>query len=113
MIRLPESVHAYFAASNEAKPEAFLAAFDDNAYVQDNGRAISGIKAIAGWIKAEVFDVHVQFKIIDIAKKDGTYHVIASVDGDFDKTNLPAPLLMKHSFQLSDGKIKELSISLL
>lgn len=111
MIQLPEAVKAYFDATNQAQPEVFLAAFDENAHLVDHKREFAGSEAIGKWSISEVFAPNVRFEITDAAEHDGAYVVIASLDGDFDKTNLPDPLLMQHTFTLRDGKIKELYIT--
>jgi hypothetical protein len=114
MMNLPESVQAYFYTVNDVRPDAFLAAFDTHAYVFDNNREFKGKAAIGKWSESDVFGPNVRFEITDATEYNGTYIVIASVDGDFDKTNLPDPLLLKHQFTLAptDGKIKDLFISL-
>ncbi|WP_219836839.1 nuclear transport factor 2 family protein [Paenibacillus sp. R14(2021)] len=112
MIQLPESVHAYFNAANDEQPDIFIAAFDVNAQVVDDNRAYKGLEAIDNWSKSDVFGPHVRFEMTDTSEHDGTYVVIASIDGDFDKTNLPDPFLLKHTFKLEGGLIKQLHISL-
>lgn len=112
MTQLPESVKTYFNAANEEQQDAFLAAFDENAYVFDDNREFKGLEAIRNWSKTDVFGAHVRFEITDVMENGGEYAVTASLDGDFDKTNLPNPFLLKHTFKLSGGKIKELQVSL-
>ncbi|RTE03044.1 nuclear transport factor 2 family protein [Paenibacillus whitsoniae] len=112
MLQLPDSVKAYFQASNTEQLELLLDAFDENADVVDMNREFNGIDAIRNWCESEIFKVHVRFDITQVMQEDGAYAVIAALDGDFDKTNLPDPFLLKHTFILSDGKIKKLFISL-
>lgn len=110
MTQLPESVETYFEAANEEQPAAFIAAFDENAFVFDDNREFKGLEAIRNWSKTDVFGAHVRFAIIDVMENDGAYAVTASLNGDFDKTNLPNPFLLEHTFKLSGGKIKELQV---
>ncbi|NBD24793.1 nuclear transport factor 2 family protein [Paenibacillus glycinis] len=112
MIALPASVKAYFDAANADRRDAFLAAFDENAFVFDDNRTFQGTEAIRNWSDADVFGARVRFSVIDATEQDGAYAVIASVDGDFDKTNLPDPFLLRHAFELSGGKIKALRVTL-
>jgi hypothetical protein len=112
MIQLPDSIKAYFHAANEEQLDSFLATFNEDAYVFDDNREFKGLEAIRNWCKTDILKVHVRFEIFDAAEQAGTYSVIASIDGDFDKTNLPNPFLLKHAFTLSGGKINELVISL-
>ncbi|MDU0204043.1 nuclear transport factor 2 family protein [Paenibacillus sp. MAH-36] len=112
MIQLPDSVKAYFDASNIEHLDSFLAAFNDDAYVFDDNREFRGLEAIRNWSKTDIFGAHVRFEITEATEHDGVYAVIASLDGDFDKTNLPSPFFLKHTFKLSGGKINELQVSL-
>ena len=110
MITIPESVAIFFNSVNDKEPEAFLATFDEHAYVLDIKREFIGKNAISSWSKSELFEPNVQFAITDAREQDDHFIVTVSIDGDFDKTNLPNPFLMKHRFTLNNGKIKELHI---
>ena len=109
--QLPEAIRAYFNAANNDQPDAFIDAFDAHAHVIDDNKAFDGLEAIDNWSKSDVFGPHVRFEVTAISEHDGTYVVIASLDGDFDKTNLPDPFFMKNTFKLEGGKIKQLHIS--
>ncbi|QAY67539.1 nuclear transport factor 2 family protein [Paenibacillus protaetiae] len=111
MIKIPESVAIYFNAVNDNDPETFLAAFDEHAFVVDMKRKFVGKNAISSWSKSEIFEPKVQFAIIDAREQDDNFIVTVSIDGEFDKTNLPDPLLMNHRFMHANGKIKEMYIS--
>lgn len=111
MIRMPESIAIYFNSVNDKDPETFLTLFDEHAYVLDMKREFIGKNAISSWSKSEIFEPNVQFSIIDAREQDDSFIVTVSIDGEFDKTNLPDPLLMKHQFMLNNGLIKELYIS--
>lgn len=112
MIKIPESVAIYFNSVNDKEPETFLAAFDEHAYVLDMKRELIGKNVISNWSKSEIFEPKVHFAITDAREQDDSFIITVSIDGEFDKTNLPDPLLMKHRFMLNNnGKIKELHIS--
>lgn len=112
MIQLPNAVNAYFFASNEERLDAFMAAFGEEAYVFDDNREFRGLDAIRSWCQSDILGARVRFELTDATEQDGAYAVIASVDGDFDKTKLPSPFLLKHTFKLAEGKIQELHIAL-
>lgn len=50
---VPEPVHSFFERVNAHDEEAFLAAFADNAVVDDWGRVFEGRDAIKGWSDRE------------------------------------------------------------
>ncbi|AZN41595.1 nuclear transport factor 2 family protein [Paenibacillus albus] len=112
MIQLPNSVKAYFHASNEEQLASFLEAFKEDAHVFDFNREFNDLEAIRDWCKSDILGLHVRFDITDAWEQDGAYAVITSLDGEFDKTNLPDPLLLIHTFKLSDSKIQELHVTL-
>lgn len=111
VIQLPNAVQTYFFASNEERLDALLDAFGEDAYVFDDNREFRGLEAIRSWCQSDILGARVRFELTDATEQDGAYAVIASVDGDFDKTNLPNPFLLKHTFKLDGGKIQELRVS--
>ncbi len=48
-MQLPDSVKAYFESEQPADSEAFLAAFTDDAIVEDEGARREGLDAIHAW----------------------------------------------------------------
>jgi hypothetical protein len=47
----------------------------------------------------------VTIKVIDVADRDGETVVTTKVDGNFDKTGLPDPVIIKHHIAADGGKI--------
>jgi hypothetical protein len=47
-----------------------------------------------------------------VAQVGGRTLVTVKIDGTFDKTGLPDPLLMDHVFEIRDGKIASLEVTL-
>lgn len=86
----------------------FLACFAEDAIVIDIQREFAGKTAIKDWIDHEVMVGNVTEEIIDVREHYGDYIVVVEADGDFDKTNLPDPLLITNHFTLRDGKIVKL-----
>ncbi|KAF6631634.1 nuclear transport factor 2 family protein [Paenibacillus sp. LX16] len=109
---MPPAVETYFTSANKSRLEAFTSAFDKDALILDNHREIKGMEAIKSWCEAEILEPNVTFEIVDMDDINNTIVVIAKVDGDFDKSNLPDPLLLKHQFLVNNNKIKELIITL-
>jgi len=47
---------------------------------------------------------------LDVSERQGRTIVTVRVDGTFDRTGLPNPLVMKHEFGIAEGKIADLRI---
>jgi hypothetical protein len=47
---------------------------------------------------------------VEVVDNDGIYAVRCRFDGDYDKTNLPSPLIMTNCFRVRDGKIVTLFV---
>ncbi|KQX46850.1 hypothetical protein [Paenibacillus sp. Root444D2] len=109
---MPAAVETYFTSANKTQLEAFTSAFDKDALILDNHREIKGMNAIKSWCEAEIIGPNVTFEIVDTDYTNNYIVVTAKVNGDFDKSNLPNPLLLKHQFLVNNDKIKELIITL-
>ncbi|MDQ0049369.1 nuclear transport factor 2 family protein [Paenibacillus polymyxa] len=109
---MPPAVETYFTSANKSRLETFTSAFDKDALILDNHHEIKGMEAIKSWCEAEILGPNVTFEIVDTDDTNNTVVVTVKVDGDFDKSNLPDPLLLKHQFLVNNNKIKELIITL-
>ena len=107
--RIPQPIATFIRAVNEHDADAFLSSFNNDAVVTDVGREFRGVSAIKEWGDREIFDVNVTLDVIGVAECDGQTVVTVKVDGIFDKTGLPDPLLLKHHFTLNRGKIAAFS----
>src|SRR5262249_16039686 len=86
----------------------FISLFADNAVVDDIGREFCGPADSKAWSDREVFGVQVTLEVIDIANHDGETIITAKVDGTFDRTGLPDPLILVHYLAFEDNKIVRL-----
>ena len=109
---LPQTVAAYIRAINNHDAAAFIALFADGAVVNDVGREFRGPAAIKAWSDREIFDVQVTLDVIDVADRDGQTVVTAKVDGTFDRTGLPDPLVLEHDITVQGDKILGLTCRL-
>src|SRR6476646_11875244 len=100
MPQLPPTVAAYIRATNNHDAAAFIALFADGAVVDDVGREFRGRAAIKGWSDREIFDAQVTLEVIDVAIRDGKTVVTSKVDGNFDRTGLPDPLILEHDLMI-------------
>jgi hypothetical protein len=110
--QLPTLIESYVRATNGHDAASFTGHFANNAVVQDTDREFRGTDAIKAWSDREIFDVRVTLEVIDFANRDGEAIVTAKVDGRFDRTGLPDPLILVHYFAVKDDKIVRLRIAL-
>lgn len=109
---LPRPVETYIQAINARDADAFQSSFADEAVVKDVGREFRGISAIKEWAAQEIFAVNVTLDVIEAVERDGRTIVTVKIDGTFDRTGLPDPLLMDHSFTVAGDMITALTCRL-
>jgi hypothetical protein len=107
---LPPVVASYLAAVNAFDLDGMIAAFASDAYVNDARREINGIDAIRRWAEKEMVGDHVTMEPLEVVDHYGETIVRSRYDGTYDKTNLPAELVMSDYFRVSDGKIVSLKV---
>jgi hypothetical protein len=112
MKQLPEPVISFIQATNSFDTDAFVATFGDDALVNDAQREFWGPDAIRRWASREMIGDEVTMLVTDVKKHHGTIIVNAEVDGEFNKTNLPDPLLLTFYFTVEQDKIVQLIILL-
>jgi hypothetical protein len=108
--RLPPVIAAYIKASNEADSNAFLGVFTDDALVNDIQREFWGGVAIGKWAEREIFGDHVTMEVMRAIDHYGNVIVNAKLDGTYDKTGLPDPLILTFYFTVREDKITMLII---
>ena len=109
-LNLPEPVANYVRAVNTGAADEFATSFTDDAVVVDVKRELRGLDAIAEWARTDIFGAHVHFDVLDVTERQGRTIVTVKIDGTFDRTGLPDPLVMNHEFKVAEGKITELRI---
>jgi hypothetical protein len=107
---LPAVVAEYIAAVNAFDVEAIVATFAADAYVNDNRREIVGLEAIRQFVAKEFVGDHVTMEVREVVDHYGDIIVRARFDGTYDKTNLPAELIMSSYFAIRGGKIVSLAV---
>ena len=68
--------------------------------------------AIKEWANREIFAVNVTLDVVNAVERDGQTIVTVKIDGTFDRTGLPDPLLMDHCFTVAGDKIATLTCRL-
>src|SRR5688572_17416146 len=95
---------AYVAAVNNHDAAAYAKLFAQDAVVDDGGRTFHGSESISNWSRSDIFEANVTFELIDSAEYDGQIVLTTKVDGDFDRTGLPDPVVIRHYIR-SNGEV--------
>ena len=107
-LSLSGPIVTYLRAVNTGAADEFATSFADDAVVVDVNRELRGLDAIADWARTDIFGAHVHFDVLDVTERPGRTIVRVKIDGTFDRTGLPDPLVMNHEFKVAEGKITEL-----
>ena len=107
---LPPVVADYLAAVNAFNLDGMVATFAPDGYVNDARREISGIDAIRRWAEKEMVGDHVTMEPLEVVDHYGETIVRSRYDGTYDKTSLPAELVMSDYFSVRDGTIVSLKV---
>jgi len=100
----------FIAAVNAFDEDAIVATFASDALVNDVHREFWGREAIRRWVAREIVGDRVTVAVTEVLDNHGDTIVRGRYDGDYDKTNLPDPLILTHYFTVRDGKIVTLII---
>lgn len=109
---LPALAARYVEAVNARDPSAFRGLFAADAHVDDGGREFDGLEAIAAWGQSDIFAPLVTMEVRGVRERDGRTVFTTKVDGNFDRTGLPDPVLIDHELEVGQGKIRELTCRL-
>ena len=107
---LPPIVARHVAAYGARDPETFMATLAPDALLNDNRREFLGHDAIRAWADKEIFGDNVTLAVERALDQHGDVILHARVDGDYDKTNLPNPLILTYYVSLRDGLITQLIV---
>ena len=100
----------HIAAINAADTDAIMATFAPDAYVNDARREFVGAAAIRRWVAREIVGDEVRIDVREVLHHYGDTIVRGAYDGQFDKTNLPADVILSNYFSVRDGKIVSLTV---
>ena len=109
-LALDPAIAAHVAAINCFDVDAIMDTFTDDALVNDAAREFWGHERVRAWIAEEMVGDHVTLEPLEVVDNNGLYAVRCKFDGDYDKTNLPDPLIMTNYFRVRDGKIVTLFV---
>ena len=78
--------------------------------MNDIQREFWGGVAIGKWAEREIFGAHVTMEVMRAIDHYGDIIVNAKLDGTYDKTGLPDPLILTFYFTIREDKITMLII---
>lgn len=107
---LPRVILDHVAAYRSHDVETFMATLAPGALVNDIQREFLGHQAIRAWAEEEVFSANVTLEIEQSFEHFGSIIVRFRVNGDFDKSNLPIPLILTYYFAVREESISQLII---
>ncbi len=100
LLPLPAPVASFVAAVNAFDSSAILQVFADDALVNDIRREFRGKPAIRSWVDREIVRPKVTLAVMNVREHYGDVIVTGQIDGEYDKTGLPDPLVMTFYFTL-------------
>ena len=103
---------AYIRTVNNHDAAAYQALFSEDAVVDDAGREFVGLAAIKQWSASDIFAPLVTFEVLDEVEQAGEAVITTKVDGNFDRTGLPDPVIIVHRLSIDGGKITRLTCRL-
>lgn len=111
-LQMPRPIAAFIKATSAHNSDELLTTLTAGAVITDEGQEYRGIAAIKKWSDEKIIGARVTLDAVDLMNDDGKTIVTLRVDGNFDKTGLPDPLLLDFHFTLDTNKISALDIRL-
>lgn len=108
--QIPTVIRKYIDASNMPDPVAFVNCFSEDAVVLDEGKKRIGQQEIKKWSDQYHFGANVTLEPRAVKENEDTVVVTFKLDGTYDKTGLPDPLLLEYHFSITNDQIVSLSI---
>jgi hypothetical protein len=107
---LPQVIADHIAACNAHDIDAWMATFAPDAMVNDFQREFVGAAAIRAFAEKDIFGADVTMVVEGAMERRGDVTVHARIDGTYDKTGLPDPLILSFYFSVRDARITQLII---
>jgi ketosteroid isomerase-like protein len=108
---VPQPISDFFAAANAFDSDGMIAPFTDDGLLNDIQREFWGPAAIKRWADKESVGDHViTTDFTDVKEHHGSWIISAAIDGEYDKTGLPDPLILTYYFTLNGNKIASVII---
>ena len=104
---LPNAIQTFINATNTADSEAFVAAFTEDAYLNDWGREFHGHDGVRAWNRSDNIGVRAHFDVVSFESGTTPDSVTVTLAVSGDGYNGTGPM----RFELRDGRIARLIIS--
>jgi len=105
--QLPEPIREFIDATNAGESDRFVAAFTNDAYLNDWGREFRGHDGIREWDRTDNIGKRSHFEVVDVARDGESDRYTVTVDVTGDGFNGRGPI----EFLIRDGRIAEVRIS--
>ncbi|TDD68082.1 nuclear transport factor 2 family protein [Jiangella aurantiaca] len=106
-IDTPAPIQVFIDATNRGDSEAFVAAFTDDAYLNDWGREFHGHDGVRSWDRTDNIGKQSHFELVSLEPGDGPDSYVATLKVSGNGFNGTGPM----AFQLRDGLIASVRIS--
>ena len=110
MLSMPKIVSDFVAAVNSFDTDAVMACLSDDAMVNDRHRQFWGEPAIRRWCEIEITGDHLTMDVTEVINHYGDCIVTAIIDGDFDKSELPAMFKLQFYMTVRDSKLVQIIV---
>ncbi len=107
---LPAAIADHIDAVNRFDIDAVMETLAPDILVNDAAREFWGLEHVRAWFLKEMIGDHVTLEPVEVVDNAGMYAVRCKFDGDYDKTNLPDPLVMTNYFRVENSKIVTLFV---
>jgi hypothetical protein len=105
-LHLPKPIEVYMSSENDRHIEALGACFTPDATVKDEGRTMTGLKAIADWRRETIKKYQHTTEPVAVFERDGKTVVTSKLSGNFPGS----PVTLEFVFKLQGDKIVSLEI---
>ena len=106
VLRLPKPIEVYMSSENARDIQALGACFMPDATVKDEGRTMTGLKAIADWRRETLEKYQHTTEPVAVFERDGKTVVTSKLSGNFPGS----PVTLEFVFKLQGDKIVSLEI---
>jgi hypothetical protein len=109
-VALPPLAATYVEATNSFDLERLLATFAEDALVNDQLRDYWGKSDIREWAKRDIIGERLTMNVTKVIDHYGNFIVTANIDGNFDRSGLPDPLVLAFYLTAQSDLIVQLII---